>query len=175
MSSPEARISLLKYMLIVPPHLGEVPFENWGQTVKHLPKFTFLPTTVRGVQNIVLFAIKNNYRVRCAGYRHSWSPIFSQDNEIFISFVNLHTVTTLPDPMSLIPGEYNPATVPDLKTIELKEETVPGTKRLCRVGVAVTNEEFRRWSVAGKAWAFPADVILVEVSRFQRKLIIYAI
>jgi hypothetical protein len=112
----------------------------------------------------VHFAIWNNYRVRCAGYRHSWSPIFSQDNELFISFVNLNTVNTLPDPTSLIPGEYDPTTVPDLKTIELKEETVPGEKRLCRVGVAVTNEEFRRWAIAGNAWSLPTDVILVEVS-----------
>jgi hypothetical protein len=132
--------------------------------VNNLPKFTFLPTTVQGVQNTVQFAIKNDYRVRCAGYRHSWSPIFSQDNEIFVSFVNLHTVTTLPDPMSLVPGGYDPTKVPDLKTIELKEEIVPGKKRLCRLGAAVTNEELRRWSVAGKAWALPADVILVEVS-----------
>ena len=146
---------------------SEVPFENWGQTVKNLPKFTFLPTTVRGVQNVVQFAAAKNYRVRCAGYRHSWSSIFSQDNEVFISFVNLHTVTTLPDPMSLIPGEYDPTTVPELKTIELKEETVPGEKRLCRVGAAVTNEEFRRWAVAGKSWTLPADVILVEVSGYR--------
>lgn len=66
--------------------------------------------------------------------------------------------------MSIIPGEYDPAKVPELKTIELKEETNSGKNRLCRIGAAVTNEEFRRWSVAGKAWAFPADVILVEVS-----------
>jgi hypothetical protein len=135
--------------------------------VKNAPRFTFLPTTVKGVQNIVLFAARNNYRVRCAGYRHSWSPLFSQDNELFVSFVNLHTVTTLPDPISIVPGEYNPATVSELKTIELQEETVPGKKRLCRIGVATTNEEFRRWSVSGKAWALPADVILVEVRRLQ--------
>ena len=132
--------------------------------MKNSPKYTFLPSTVKGVQSIVQFASKNNYRVRCAGYRHSWSPIFSQDNELFISFVNLHTVTTLPDPVSLIPGEYDPKTVTELKTIQLGEETVPGKKRLCRIGVATTNEEFRRWAVAGKAWSFPADVILVEVS-----------
>ncbi|KAJ4303386.1 hypothetical protein N0V90_002279 [Kalmusia sp. IMI 367209] len=143
---------------------SEVPFSNWGQTVHNSPKFTFLPTTVRGVQRIVQYAIANKYRVRCAGYRHSWSPIFSQDNELFISFVNLDTVNTLPDPTSLIPGEYNPTTVPELKTIELREETVPGQKRLCRVGVAVTNEEFRRWAIAGNAWSLPADVILVEVT-----------
>jgi hypothetical protein len=141
-----------------------VPFENWGSTVHNTPKFTFLPNTVKGVQNIVRFALSKNYRVRCAGYRHSWSSIFSQDNEVLISFVNLKTVTTLPDPMALIPGKYNPATAPELKTIELKEETVPGKKRLCRVGAAVTNEEFRRWAIAGKAWTLPADVILVEVS-----------
>ena len=76
---------------------------------------------------------------------------------------SMQTVTTLPDPMSIVPGEYNPVTVPELKRIELKEETVPGKKRLCRIGAAVTNEEFRRWAVAGKAWTFPADVILVEV------------
>ncbi|KAF2478349.1 uncharacterized protein BDR25DRAFT_330802 [Lindgomyces ingoldianus] len=143
---------------------SEVPFENWGTTVQNTPKYTFLPTTVKGVQNIVQFALNNKYRVRCAGYRHSWSSVFSQDNEIFLSFVNIHTVTTLPDPMSLIPGEYDPSTVPELKTIELKEETVPGKKRLCRIGVAVTNEEFRRWAVAGKAWSLPVDVILVEVT-----------
>jgi hypothetical protein len=143
---------------------SDVPFENWGQTVQSSPMYTFLPTTVKGVQSIVEFAIQNKYRVRCAGYRHSWSPIFSQSNEVFISFVNLDTVTTLPDPVSLIPGNYDPTTVPELKTIELKEETVPGKKRLCRIGAAVTNEEFRRWSVAGKAWALPADVILVEVT-----------
>lgn len=131
--------------------------------MNNVPKFTFLPTTVRGVQRIVQYAITNNYRVRCAGYRHSWSPIFSAKNEIFISFVNLTTVNTLPDPTSLIPGEYDPTTVPELKSIELKEEVVPGKKRLCRVGAAVTNEEFRRWAIAGKAWSLPADVILVEV------------
>ncbi|KAH7118729.1 hypothetical protein B0J11DRAFT_591121 [Dendryphion nanum] len=143
---------------------SNVPFENWGLTVKNTPRLTFLPNTVRGVQNIVHFAIKHGYRVRCAGYRHSWSSIFSEDNGIFISFVNLNTVTTLPDPMSIVPGEYNTNTVPELKTIELKEVTVPGKKALCRIGAAVTNEEFRRWSVAGRAWTFPADVILVEVT-----------
>ncbi|KAJ9668811.1 hypothetical protein H2201_001057 [Coniosporium apollinis] len=141
----------------------DVPFENWGQSVHNTPRLTCLPTTVRGVQNIVQYASENNLRVRCAGYRHSWSSVFSQDNEIFISFVNLEQVTTIPDPMSLLPGEYNPATVTELKTIELQEKTAPG-KRLCRIGAAVTNEEFRRWAVANDSWSLPVDVILVEVT-----------
>lgn len=101
--------------------------------------------------------------------------MFSSDNEILISFVNLHTVTTLPDPVSLIPGDYDAMTASELKTIDLKEETVPGKKRLCRIGAAVTNEEFRRWAVAGKAWSLPANVIMVEVSKAWYKVVLYLI
>ncbi|KAF2495420.1 hypothetical protein BU16DRAFT_510261 [Lophium mytilinum] len=142
---------------------SNVPFENWGSSVNNTPRYTFLPQTVLGVQNVVRFAKSKNFRVRCAGYRHSWSDSFSEDHQVLVSLVNLETVTTLPDPMSIIGGEYNAATAPELKTIELKGETSPG-KRLCRIGVSVTNEEFRRWSVANKAWAIPVDVILVEVT-----------
>ncbi|KAF2460144.1 hypothetical protein BDY21DRAFT_185583 [Lineolata rhizophorae] len=142
---------------------SDVPFENWGQSVKNTPRVTFLPQTVRGVQNVVRFAIDHGLRVRCAGYRHSWSGIFSQDREVLISLVNLRQVTTLPDPMSIIPGPYTGQDVPDLRTIELKEQVADG-KRLCRVGVAVTNEDFRRWAVANDTWTFPVDVILVEVT-----------
>jgi len=142
---------------------SDVPFENWGKTVKNTPKYTFLPTTVLGIQNLVMYANKNNFRVRCAGYRHSWSSTFSQDEQILVSFVNLVRATTLPDPSSLYPGDYSGTNVPELKTIELKEQTAPG-KILCRVGAAVTNEDFRRWSIEGNAWTLPCNVIMVEIT-----------
>ncbi|KAF2842030.1 hypothetical protein M501DRAFT_927792 [Patellaria atrata CBS 101060] len=142
---------------------SHVPFSNWGQSVHNTPKYTFLPTTTTGVQNIVLFAQESDLRVRCGGYRHSWANIFGETGEIFISFVGLEQVTTLPDPMSIQPGNYTGQGVPDLKTIELKEHTTEG-KRLCRVGVAVTNEDFRRWAIHNGTWALPVDVILVEVT-----------
>ncbi|KAJ7037125.1 hypothetical protein C8F04DRAFT_999443 [Mycena alexandri] len=141
-------------------HLND-EFENWGETVKNTPTFTFVPTTVLGIQNLVRYASENNMRVRCSGFRHSWSPIFSQKSEILISFVNLAEVTTLRDPRSLIPGPY--PGVPDLKTIELMESTASG-KRLCRIGAAVTNEDFRRWALEKNAWALPVSVIMVEVT-----------
>ncbi|KAJ7195663.1 hypothetical protein GGX14DRAFT_527054 [Mycena pura] len=143
-------------------HLND-EFVNWGESVKNTPTYTFVPTTVLGIQNLVRHASAHNLRVRCSGFRHSWSPIFSQTSEILISFVNLAEVTTLPDPMSLIPGEYTGIDVPELKTIDLKEQT-SSTKRLCRIGAAVTNEEFRRWAVANNAWALPIGVIMVEVT-----------
>ncbi|KAK8038297.1 hypothetical protein PG994_015064 [Apiospora phragmitis] len=141
-------------------------FENWGQTVKNTPQYTFLPTTVLGVQNLVRWCAPNNLHVRCAGYRHSWSPIFSQDNEVLVSFVDLTQVTSLPDPMSIQPGNFTGMVGPDiseLKTIEFKENLGP-KKQLCRIGAGVTNEEFRRWALKNKTWALPVDVILVEVT-----------
>lgn len=35
-------------------------------------------------------------------------------------------------------------------------------KALVRVGVSVTNEQFRRWAVANDKWTLPVNVILVE-------------
>jgi hypothetical protein len=131
--------------------------------VQNSPKYTFLPTTIIGIQNLVQFGVKNNFRLRCAGYRHSWSPSFSENNEILVSFVNLETVTTLPDPMSITGTDFVGENIPELKTIELKEETTPG-KRLCRIGSAVTNEQFRRWSVKQNAFALPVNVIMVEIT-----------
>ncbi|RCI16379.1 hypothetical protein L249_2455 [Ophiocordyceps polyrhachis-furcata BCC 54312] len=144
---------------------SNVPFENWGLSVQNTPDFTFLPTTVLGLENVVKYAKQKNYRVRCAGYRHSWSPAFSQENQILVSFVNLDTATTLPDPMSIIilTTDYGGQNVPELKTIELKEPR-PDGKRLCRIGAAVTNEEFRRWSVAHNSYALPVNVIMVETT-----------
>lgn len=116
-----------------------------------------------GVQEVVRYAKQNRLRVRCGGYRHSWSKIFSQDNEIFISLLDLHQVTTIPDPMSILPGQFDPFNGNQLRTIELKEQ-LPEGQRLCRVGVSVTNEDFRRWAIANDAWSLPVDVILVEVT-----------
>lgn len=80
-----------------------------------------------------------------------------------MSFVDLETVTTLPDPLSIESTPYDVLSRNEFKRIELKEETSE-SKRLCRVGVAVTNEEFRKWAVDNNAWSMPVDVILVEVT-----------
>jgi FAD binding domain len=141
---------------------SDVPFENWGLSVKNTPKYTFVPATVLGIQNLVLWAKENDLRVRCAGYRHSWGQIFGQDGEILVSFVNIDQVTTLPDPMTIVDGDYTGQGVGELKTIQLLPETTPG-KRLARIGTAVTSEDFRRWQLANK-WVLPVDTVLVEVT-----------
>jgi len=54
----------------------------------------------------------------------------------------------------------------ELKSIQLAAPdgiTANGAdKALVRVGVSVTNEQFRRWAVKNDKWTMPVDVILVE-------------
>jgi hypothetical protein len=124
---------------------------------------TFVPTTVLGVENLIKWAKANNKRVRAAGYRHTWTDMYSADGEIFVSMLDLKTATTIPDPSSILPSKSYPGN--DFKVIELAEEDVPesgGKKRLARIGAAVTNEEFRRWSIAGDHWTLPLNVVMVE-------------
>ncbi|KAF7958933.1 hypothetical protein EAE96_002459 [Botrytis aclada] len=154
------------------------PFHNWGNSVKNTPLYTFVPTTVLGLSNLVKWAKVEGYRVRCSGYRHSWSNTFSQDKQVLVSMLNLESVEKIPDVMSITEGKGDVdlngdgvVDVNELKTIELapKIEGLSLTadeegKMLCRVGAAVTNEQFRRWAVGHGKWALPVDVILVEVT-----------
>ena len=117
---------------------------------------------MRGIQNLVLYAKENNLRVRCGGYRHSWSNTFSQTGEIFISLLPQVQVTKLPDPTSIRPTGHvdKPTELNDI--VLLPEEAGKPLKRLCRVGVSVTNEAFRLWAIKRNEWTLPVDVILVE-------------
>lgn len=130
--------------------------------MKNTPRYTFVPTTVLGLQNVVKYAKANNFRVRCSGYRHSWSTTFSADNEILISLLDLKEVTTTPDPLAIGPDVISSGN--ELKSINiLKKPTfLSSGKDIVRVGVAVTNEAFRRWAIHNKLVAIPMDVILVE-------------
>jgi hypothetical protein len=56
-------------------------FRNWGRTVRNRPAVTFYPRTKQGVCEIVRWARANNKTVRAAGYRHSWSDVFSADGQ----------------------------------------------------------------------------------------------
>jgi len=138
-------------------------FENWGLSVQNKPKFTFVPTTILGLENLVKYAKRKGLRVRCSGYRHSWAPLFSGDNEILVSLLNIQQATQVPDASALFPSPQSNA-LNELKSIQIDDLTVaskPGNKCV-RVGAAVTAEEFRRWLIAHNTWALPMDVILVE-------------
>ena len=72
------------------------PFINWGENIKNQPLFTFFPKTLEGVRNVVTWAHDVGKKVRVSGYRHSWTPVFSENNEILISLMGYKEATELP-------------------------------------------------------------------------------
>jgi hypothetical protein len=139
-------------------------FQNWGRTVTNTPAVTFVPRTKQGVQDIVRWAAAQNRTVRAAGYRHSWSDVFSADGQVLISMLPLDVVEDLPAPE---PG-IDPQDA--LQGIELVGQVVEDgqTKALCRIGAGTTNEQFRRWCLdaggGASAWTVPLNVIMVEIT-----------
>lgn len=130
-------------------------------TVTNTPAFTFVPTTVYGLQNLIQWARDNGKRVRAAGHRHSWTPLFSEDDEVLISMLDLKTATNVPDSGSILPDKASNLSN-EFKTIQVQEPAGYADKTLVRIGAAVTNEELRRWSVRGDAWALSLNTIIVE-------------
>lgn len=127
---------------------------------------TFMPTTVVGIQNLVKYAIQHDRRVRCAGFRHSWSYMYAGTNDILVSFVSRREATHVPNCISFQPDEFNKPGGSELKRIELlgENDLSADGKRLCKVGVAITNEDFRRWAVQNNTHVLPVDVILVQAT-----------
>jgi hypothetical protein len=139
-------------------------FRNWGRTVLNTPAVTFVPRTKHGVREVVKWASANKKRVRAAGYRHSWSDVFSADGQVLVSMLPPEVVGRLPAAQPPIDPQN------ELQGIRLvgrvREDGV--TKALCRIGAATTNEQFRRWCLdeGGGAWAWtvPLNVIMVEIT-----------
>jgi hypothetical protein len=140
------------------------PFQNWGRTVSNTPALTVVPRTKGGVGNVVRWASANGRTVRAAGYRHSWSDVFSSDDQVLVSMLPLYDVEHLPASEPAIdPGN-------ELQGIELVGTVIEEgiTKGLCRIGAATTNEQFRRWctDAHGGAWAWTIalNVVMVEIT-----------
>jgi hypothetical protein len=145
-------------------YVDRAEFRNWGRTVRNTPAVTFIPRTRHGVREIVRWARAHNKTVRAAGYRHTWSDVFSADGHVLISMLPRDVVEHLPaseppiDPRNELQGIRVVGTV--------HEGGV--TKALCRIGAATTNEQFRQWCVdergGASAWAVPLNVIMVEIT-----------
>lgn len=100
--------------------------------------------------------------MRCAGYRHSWDPVFGKGSEVLISFVNLEQVTTVPGPVTILGGTFSGQGVANLKSVDPVAGAAPG-KQLVRAAATVTSEDFRRWQL-DNGWVLPVDTLLVEVT-----------
>lgn len=149
----------------------KTPFENWGLTVKTNNLLTFVPTTKIGLCNLVKWAKTKNLKVRAAGYRHSWSDITVNNDQVLVSMLPIPKAENIPSLATEI-DENN-----ELQGVTLLEDTITEDgveKRLCKIGAATTNEQFRKWVVRnafnektetwGDWWTIPLNVILVEIT-----------
>ncbi|GAB1316375.1 hypothetical protein MFIFM68171_06585 [Madurella fahalii] len=144
----------------------DAKFQNWGLGIEYVPQYTCIPNSVAGVQRIVKYAKDHDMGVRCAGFRHSWAPIFGRQGQITISMLSLAEATKIPNFTALskiLPGWLLHKT--ELQTIEV----VSGTPRvkgnaLVRVGASTTNEQMRRWCVENNKYTYPLNVIMVEMT-----------
>ncbi len=139
-------------------------FENWGRTVRNVPALTCFPQTKAGVCNIVSWAASHRKTVRVSGYRHTWGDLYSGDGQVLISLLPLEVVTELPADEPPIDPHNELQGIEVVGTID--ERGV--TKALCKIGVATTNEQFRRWCLdpggGNLKWTVPLNVIMVEIT-----------
>ncbi len=139
-------------------------FTNWGETVHTKPSITFYPRTKFGVGNIVTWAKQLGKRVRVSGYKHTWTQVFVEDDQIHIALLSKEVSSSLPAIHPPI-DDKNELQQIELIGDEFKEDGK--VKHLCKMGPAVTNEQFRKWAIKAfeskqKAWTLPLNVVMTE-------------
>lgn len=132
-------------------------FTNFGGNVNMKPSITFEPETRTGVCNIVKWAVAHGKRVRASGYRHTWSGIYGEEDEVLLSMI----------PAKIATGKsFSPIPRPvphddDLEGITfLREEN---GEAIVRIGASTSNDQFRVWALQN-GWTFDMSVDLVEIT-----------
>ncbi|KAJ3065063.1 hypothetical protein HDU98_011539 [Podochytrium sp. JEL0797] len=134
--------------------LANYDFNNWGITQSAALQVAFFPQSVKAVQEIVRWSNSKKLRVRCSGFRHSWSNIFSDDAQVLISFVL---------PANLGPPTIHAARNPS-NSLQVIQEATDFGDGCFKIGAAVTNEHLREFCIKNGHWSMPFNVIMVEIT-----------
>ena len=70
-------------------------FENTEQTITNQPQTSFFPRTVDEISKIIKYAKEHGKRVRAAGMKHSWTDLFSDNDEFLIYLLPLEVTDHL--------------------------------------------------------------------------------
>ncbi|ENH68064.1 hypothetical protein FOC1_g10001764 [Fusarium oxysporum f. sp. cubense race 1] len=158
-------------------HVADLPFENWGRTVRNTPAVTYYPENVAEVQTIVRDAVQNNRGVRVSGFRHSWAPVFGRNDkmgeknngDVLISTLTELNAGVLPNLTSLPSSLFEPkeTELNHIKVVDaayVSGQALGDGKKYVRVGTATTNEQFRRWCINEGDVTLPMNIIEVEIT-----------
>lgn len=141
--------------------------KNWGETISFHPKYVFVPKTKEGICNIVKWAAadEQNLKIRVTGYRHTWNPIYPDQDQILISLLGLEHVNS--DHSSTTDNNDTGAGA-ELREIQYISGSTESDKIFCKIGGAVTNDELRKFCLENKDpihnsfWSIPFNTVLVE-------------
>ena len=75
--------------------IHNLEFENTEQTIKNKPQTTFFPRTIDEISRIIKHAKEEGKRVRAAGMKHSWTDLFSNDDEYLMYLLPLEVTDHL--------------------------------------------------------------------------------
>lgn len=126
-----------------------------------IPEFTYIPTKVSDVQDVVKKAKEAGKCVRVAGFRHTWTNMYPGNGEWLISLMDLPLATG--DSKTVSQNAVD-GPITDFNQIGFfggKPPEPEAEKCLVTVGAAVTNEALRLWSI-NNLWTLPLNVIMVE-------------
>lgn len=143
-------------------------FMNWGETVHNKPLVTFVPKTRKGVQSLVRWSIAHQKRVRCSGYRHTWTDLYSETDQVLVSMLPLDQATHIPVLKSVPIKPYEDS----LYGVTIKKTWDENGVKHCaaRIGASTTNDQFRMWCLdktqdgGNWNWTIPLNVIMVEIT-----------
>lgn len=132
-------------------------FVNFGDNVHNKPAITFEPRTRTGVANIVKWCVANGKRVRCAGFRHTWSNLYSQNDQVLLSMIPAAKATAKSF-SAVVPVNGGPDDMEGITWIG--EENGHG---LVKFGASTSNGQFLEWALKN-GWTLPMSVDLVEIT-----------
>lgn len=158
-------------------------FVNWGKTFETEYQQILYPNEVAAstgkqvetVQNFVREGVKQGKRIRGAGIRHSWGKIFSDPEQLLVSFypykVAKGTSRVLEDwAVTMTEVEYVLAYdkiehLGEIRDLKIAVEVDKVKKHLVKVGAGVSNDQLRRWCIKN-GYQYKSNVIMVEVNVF---------
>ncbi|KAG9078733.1 hypothetical protein FRC06_008199, partial [Ceratobasidium sp. 370] len=125
-------------------YVPQLPFQNWGLTVKNKPSYTFIARTEFGLSNLV-------------------KEFFSSDNEVLVMLLPLDALVNLP---SFCPTMQELQKDSDLVGIEVPPSPfgLQPKSTLCTIKAGTTSEMFRVWCLRNRLWCIPFNVIMVEIT-----------
>ena len=141
-------------------------FENTEQTITNTPQTTFFPKTVEEISKVVLLAKNEGKRVRAAGMKHSWTDLFSDNNEYLMYLLPLEVTDHLTFGRMGISGAESEIEKwgSELTNIEFIEELDDdGNHAAVRVGAGTTNLQMMQWSI-DNGWTLPMDIIALMIT-----------